>query len=72
MIFSLCLHQILVLYLCPSGCAAAETELVAVAVCCSPDSHRAACRQSQPAPPAGRRAGHVEPPNHDWLQGKAA
>ena len=62
----------IVLSLCLSGCAASEAGLVAVAVRCSPDPHRAASRQSEPAAPAGRRAGHVEPPHHDWLQGNTS
>ena len=61
-------HSCMKLFL--STCAAFEAGLVAVAVCCSPDSHWAAGRPSEPAPPAGRRPGHVEPPHHDWLQGK--
>lgn len=61
-------HSCVTLFL--STCAASEAGLVAVAVCCSPDSHWAACRPSEPAPPAGRRPAHVEPPHHDWLQGK--
>ena len=62
-------HCMFPLQICLSECAASEAGLVAVAVRCSPDSHRAACRQSEPATPAGRRAGNVEPPHHDWLQG---